>query len=346
MKSLFCEGLLENDIDKLLAVPKSDIHNHSTKGCRRVWLEERLQRSFSKPPEKFDGLRGMQEWFTTTIKPYCMDSEGLFIRWEGAFAEAGRNNIKRLAMNFGASEIEFIGGIVTNSVSIISDAVHDFGDAISIGVAYFLEKISKKKPDNMYTYGYIRYSVIGAVVTNVILMVGSIFVILSGINRFIKPVDVNYDGMIIFALFGVCVNFFAAYFTRGGRTLNQRAVNLHMLEDVLGWVVVLIGAFLIKFTKFLLIDAILSIGVALFIFVNAVKGLKRSLDLFLEKIPEGINIEEISRHLLNIKGVKGVHHIHIWSIDGVNNYATMHIVCDDKMSNVVKSRVKKELRIS
>ena len=111
MKSLFCEGLLENDIDKLLAVPKSDIHNHSTKGCRRVWLEERLQRSFSKPPEKFDGLRGMQEWFTTTIKPYCMDSEGLFIRWEGAFAEAGRNNIKRLAMNFGASEIEFIGGI-------------------------------------------------------------------------------------------------------------------------------------------------------------------------------------------------------------------------------------------
>ena len=111
MKSLFCEGLLENDIDKLLAVPKSDIHNHSTKGCRRVWLEERLQRSFSKPPEKFDGLRGMQEWFTTTIKPYCMDSEGLFIRWEGAFAEAGRNNIKRLAMNFCASEIEFIGGI-------------------------------------------------------------------------------------------------------------------------------------------------------------------------------------------------------------------------------------------
>lgn len=111
MQNLFCEGLLENDIDKLLEVPKSDIHNHSTKGCRRVWLEERLNHNFPKPPNRFDGLRGMHEWFTVNIKPYCKDVEGMLIRWEGAFAEAKRNNIKRLSMNFGASEIDLLGGM-------------------------------------------------------------------------------------------------------------------------------------------------------------------------------------------------------------------------------------------
>lgn len=110
MHNLFCEGLIENDTSKLLSVPKSDIHNHSTKGCRRTWLEERLKRDFPKPPERFGGLVGMQEWFASTIKPYCKGSEGIILRWEGAFAEAKRNNITRLAMNFGTAEIDLVGG--------------------------------------------------------------------------------------------------------------------------------------------------------------------------------------------------------------------------------------------
>lgn len=111
MQNLFYEGLIENDTDKLLEVPKSDIHNHSTKGCRRSWLEERLKRNFPRPPDRFEGLVGMQEWFTASIKPYCKDREGIILRWEGAFAEAKRNNIVRLAMNFGATEIDFVGGM-------------------------------------------------------------------------------------------------------------------------------------------------------------------------------------------------------------------------------------------
>ena len=113
MQNMFIEGLKNNDIEKLLKVPKSDIHNHSTKGCRRVWLEERLNRNFPKPPDRFGGLAGMQEWFTASIKPYCKDIEGIILRWEGAFAEAKRNNITRLAMNFGAAEIDFVGGMDT-----------------------------------------------------------------------------------------------------------------------------------------------------------------------------------------------------------------------------------------
>lgn len=113
MSSLFYEGLIENDIKKLLAAPKSDLHNHSTKGCRREWLAEQLNMDLPKPPEKFDGLDGMQEWFTGNLKPYCSGSEGIILRWEGAFAEAKRNNIARLSMNFGVQEIDLVGGMDT-----------------------------------------------------------------------------------------------------------------------------------------------------------------------------------------------------------------------------------------
>ena len=120
MENLFWEGLIENDASKLLMVPKSDLHNHSGKGCTRTWLEERLKMKFQNPPERFDGVAGMQEWFTDTIKPYCKGSEGLIIRWEGAFAEAKRNNIKRLSMNFDASVIDLVGGM-DDFVKIINE---------------------------------------------------------------------------------------------------------------------------------------------------------------------------------------------------------------------------------
>ena len=170
------------------------------------------------------------------------------------------------------------------------------GDALSIGIAYFLEKMSKKKPNNVYTYGYTRYSVIGGLITVIILIVGSVFVIYNAIKRIINPVDINYDGMIIFAIVGVLVNLLAAFVTHKGESLNQKAVSLHMIEDVLGWAVVLIGAIVIKFTNFVIIDPILSICVAIYIIIHAFSHLKEALDLFLEKTPENIDLEEIKHH--------------------------------------------------
>lgn len=246
-------------------------------------------------------------------------------------------------LNICFSIFEIVGGIMSNSVAIISDAVHDFGDAISIGISYFLEKISKKNPDNRYTYGYVRYSVLGSIITNIILIVGSIFVISSAINRFINPVDINYNSMIIFAIFGVIINFIAVYFTKDGSSLNQKAVNLHMLEDVLGWVIVLIGSFIIKITGIYRIDSILSISVAVFILIHAIKGLVKVVDLFLEKIPSSLNMDDIRDNLLKIKGIDDVHHIHIWSLDGTNNIATMHVVTNLKNINKIKCSVKEEL---
>lgn len=254
-----------------------------------------------------------------------------------------KNILIAFILNLSFSVFEFIGGIFTGSVAILSDAIHDIGDALSIGTSYFLERKSKKQPDETYTYGYARFSVMGSVITTFILLFGSCAVIYNAVIRIFNPVEINYNGMIIFAVIGAVINFLAAYFTKDGDSLNQKAVNLHMLEDVLGWLVVLIGAVVMRFTDISIIDPILSIGVAIFIFINAIKNLKEVLDLFLEKIPHDINIDEIKEHILHIDGVKGVHHIHIRSIDGHHNYATMHVVADGD-SHKIKDSIREELK--
>ena len=254
-----------------------------------------------------------------------------------------KNILIAFILNLSFSIFEFIGGIFTGSVAILSDAVHDIGDAASIGFSYFLEKKSKKQPDETYTYGYARFSVMGGVITTLILLFGSCAVIYNAVTRIFNPVEINYNGMIIFAVIGALVNFLAAYFTKDGDSLNQKAVNLHMLEDVLGWLVVLVGAIIMRFTDIRIIDPIMSMGVAIFIFINAVKNLKEVLDLFLAKIPQDISVEEIKEHLTEIEGVKDIHHIHIWSMDGHHNYATMHVVVNSD-AHKIKDKIREELR--
>ena len=254
-----------------------------------------------------------------------------------------KNILIAFILNIAFSIFEFIGGAISGSVAIMSDAVHDLGDATSIGISYFLEKKSKKKANKEYTYGYIRYSVRGSVITTTVLIVGSLFIIYKSIKRIINPISIDYSNMIILAVIGVIVNVVAAYVTREGDSLNQYSVNLHMLEDVVGWVVVLIGAIVMQFTNLVIIDPILSIGVAIYILINALKSIKEISNLFLEKTPQNIDISEIKEHLLNIEGVIDVHHIHIWSIDGYKTLATIHIVTKD-VGKELKLRIKKELQ--
>lgn len=254
-----------------------------------------------------------------------------------------KNILFAFVLNLAFSVFEFIGGIFTGSVAIVSDAIHDIGDAASIGVAFFFEKKSKRQPDEKYTYGYARFSVIAGVTTTLILIFGSVMVIGNAFLRILRPTEINYNGMIIFAIVGVCVNLVAACLTREGNSLNQKAVNLHMLEDVLGWIVVLIGAIVMRFTDISLIDSFMSIGVAIFIFVEAIKNLGKAVGIFLEKTPHGVNIGEIKEHICEVDGVLGVHHIHVWSMDGHSNYATMHIVTNAPSHNI-KDNVRRKLK--
>ena len=255
-----------------------------------------------------------------------------------------KNILLAFLLNLSFSIFEFFGGLYTNSIAILSDSIHDMGDALIIGISFFLEKKSKKKPDKKYTYGYIRYSVLGGLITTVILLVSSIFVIYNAFKRIINPVLVNYKGMIVFAIIGTITNFIATYYTREGDSINQKAVNLHMLEDVLGWNIVLIGAVIMYYTGIKIIDPLMSIAVSLFILVNTFKNLRQILDLFLEKTPQNIDIDLLKEHLKEIKEVEDIHHIHVWSIDGYNNYATMHIVTKSNDIKQIKKEIREELK--
>lgn len=243
-------------------------------------------------------------------------------------------------LNIGFAIFEIFGGLFTGSIAIVSDAVHDAGDSLSIGISYLLEKKSKRKSDDVYTFGYRRYSIIGALITTTILLLGSLAVIYTATKRLFNPVEINKEGMIIIAVIGLVVNFFAAYFTKEGDSLNEKAVNLHMLEDVLGWFVVLTGSIVIKLTDFVYIDPIMSIGVAIFLLIETCKHMKSIFDLILEKVPDDISVNDIEEKLKDIKDIKEIHHVHLWSLDGVKNYATMHVVASSNVKNEIRNKLK------
>ena len=251
-----------------------------------------------------------------------------------------KNILIAFILNISFSIFEIIGGIITGSIAIISDAIHDAGDALSIGISYFLERKSNKKSDTNYTFGYRRYSILGALISTCILLIGTFIVIYNAIGRLFNPVDINYNGMIIIAIVGVIINFLAAYCTREGDSLNQHAVNLHMLEDVLGWVVVLIGSIVIKFTNFVYLDSIMSIVISIYLIIESFKNIKKIMNILLIKIPEGITVEEVKEKILKIKEVKDVHHVHIWTIDGEKNYATIHVVADKNIKEEIRKKLE------
>lgn len=259
-----------------------------------------------------------------------------------------KENIKlAFFLNLGFSIFEIIGGFLTNSVSIFSDAIHDFGDSLAIGISYILENISVKESDKKYTYGYKRYSVLGAFITSVILLVGSLIVFFNAFLRLINPVDIKLTGMFLFAIFGIIINGYAAYKTSKSVNLNEKSVNLHMLEDVLGWIAVFIGTLLIKITGLTVIDPLLSILISIIVGFKAIKNVWDSVSVFLEKVPDSINIDDIKEIVQKVDQIKDVHHMHVWSMDGENIFLTMHVLVNKNMTKknyeIVKHEIKKIL---
>ena len=261
--------------------------------------------------------------------------------------KTSRNIFVAFLLNLLFSIIEFVGGIFTNSISIISDSVHDFGDAISIAVAWILEKKSEKKPDNKYTFGYARYSILGAFITSMVLLVGAVFMIYTAAVRIINPVPVNYDGMLLLGILGLVVNGAGALITSKGEKINEKAVSLHLLEDVLGWIAVLIVSIIMKAFDVPILDPILSIGITIYILKHVIHNFKSIFEVFLEKAPENSKFDEFKKELISeISEIKDIHHIHVWSADGMNTYAMMHVViCDGvdvKKIIDIKQKIKEE----
>lgn len=259
-----------------------------------------------------------------------------------------QENIKlAFFLNLGFSIFEFIGGLLTNSVAIFSDAIHDFGDSLAIGLSYILESVSNKDRDEHYSYGYKRFSVFGGFFTSAILIISSVLVLFNAVLRLFNPVEVKFWGMFLFSIFGIAINGYATIKTSRSVNLNEKSVNLHMLEDVLGWIAVLIGSLLIKVTGWSVIDPLLSIFISLFIGYKSIKNILESINVFLEKVPENIDLEDIKNAILKCDKVLDVHHIHAWSIDGEENLLTMHVVIDKSVTKknyeLIKENLKKAL---
>lgn len=228
-------------------------------------------------------------------------------------------------LNFCFTIIEFIGGWLTNSTAIMADAVHDLGDSLSIGTAWLLNKISDKGADASYTYGYKRLSLFGAFINGVVLVVGSVWILTEAIPRLFNPVMPHTEGMIFLAILGVAVNGYAAYKLSGGKTLNEKVLNWHLLEDVLGWVAVLIVAIVMQFVDWPILDPLLSVCFTLFILVNVLRNLKTTAQLFFQATPDKALTEKVHQALVQVNGVASVHHLHLWSLDGEHHVLTAHI---------------------
>lgn len=250
-------------------------------------------------------------------------------------------------LNFGFTILEIIGGLYINSVAILSDALHDLGDSFSLGLSWFLDKYSQKKGNEKYSYGYRRYSLLAALINTSVLIVGSFIILSEAIPRLFNPEQANAKGMIIFAVIGIIVNGTAVFRLRGGVSLNEKVVSWHLLEDVFGWVAVLLGAIIMYFWDIPILDPILSIGITLFILFNVIKNFKKTFSVFLQAVPEGISLEEIKKNFLDIEHVVDIHHTHIWSLDSEHHVLTTHLVINESTTleniNKIKAKAKESI---
>src|SRR5690606_6449739 len=257
---------------------------------------------------------------------------------------SGKNLKLAFFLNLGFTIFEIIGGFYVNSVAIISDAVHDLGDSLSLGTAWYLQKKSKKGRTSKYSFGYKRFSLLGALINSIVLIAGSIFVLYQAVLRIIEPELSDASGMVIFAIIGVAVNGFAAYKLSGGNSLNEKVISWHLMEDVLGWAVVLVVAAVLLFWDNPYLDPALSLLITAYILWNVVRRLRETLFIFLQGVPTDINMEEIENRILAIENVASLHHVHVWSLEGEHHVFTAHV----KLKNInyflqlleVKERVK------
>jgi cobalt-zinc-cadmium efflux system protein len=239
--------------------------------------------------------------------------------------------------------IEITGGIWTNSVAILSDALHDLGDSLSLGLAWYLEKYSQKERNEKYSYGYRRFSMLGALINTIILIIGSLIILSEAIPRIMRPEQADANGMALLAIGGILVNGIAALRLSKDRSLNARMVAWHLLEDVLGWIAVLIVGIVLIFKKIYILDPILSVLITSYVLFNVVRNLNKTLVLFMQAVPEGIDVSALEANILAIEKVKSIHHLHIWSLDGEHNVLTIHVVIGSESTIADVQRVRKEI---
>ncbi len=250
-------------------------------------------------------------------------------------------------VNLAFTLVEVVGGWWTGSIAVLTDAMHDAGDCLVLGTAWYLQRVAMKGRDAHYSYGYGRYSMLGGWLTSVVLIIGAVFMLTMSVPRLWAPEMPHSLGMIGFALFGLAMNGFAAWRLHGGETLNERGAYLHLLEDVLGWAAVLVGGILIHFTGWAIVDPILSIGISAYILLNAIGTLRKGTGILMQEIPPGVDLQAVRTRLMAIPHVKDLHDQHTWTLDGSFVVHTVHIVVegvDHRGALAIKAQAREALK--
>ena len=245
-------------------------------------------------------------------------------------------------LNLSYAIVEFIAGGIFGSSAVLADSVHDLGDAIAIGISAFLESISNREEDSHYTLGYKRFSLLGAMVTAVILMTGSVLVILENITKIFHPQPVNDEGILWLGIIAVSINVLASLVIRKGQTKNESILSLHFLEDTLGWVAVILMAIVLRFTDWYILDPLLSLAISFFILPKAIPRFWSTLKIFLDAVPEGVDIQKIKTDLAELDHVASINQLNLWTMDGLEKNAIVH-VCIKEMGNM--EACKESIRI-
>ena len=258
--------------------------------------------------------------------------------------KGSKNILVAFVLNATFSIIELIGGYFTNSVAIYSDALHDFGDSLALLLSYFAEKLSMKDPDEKFTFGYRRFSMLSAFLNGVILLIGSVFVIYEASQRILSPEEVSPEGMLGLAVLGILVNSIAAYRLSKDDGMNTKMVMLHLLEDLFGWFAVLIVSIVLLFKPWYILDSILSILISLVILRGVYKNLIKVGLIFLQKFPDELELKKIKNEILRLDLINGIHAIKGWSIDDSTYYLRFHVLLPEDTKIVTIDKLKTEIK--
>ena len=248
-------------------------------------------------------------------------------------------------LNLSYAIIEFIAGGVFGSSAVLADSVHDVGDAIAIGVSAFLETISNREEDSHYTLGYKRFSLLGALVTAVILMTGSVLVILENITKLFHPQPVNDEGILWLGIIAVSINVLASLVVRKRKTKNESILSLHFLEDTLGWVAVILMAIVLRFSDWYILDPLLSLVISIFILSKAIPRFWSTLKIFLDAVPEGVDIKQVKSDLEQLDHVASLNQLNLWTMDGLEKNAIVHVCLKEiEQMELCKESIRSKLK--
>ena len=232
-------------------------------------------------------------------------------------------------LNLTFNIIVIIGGLATNSMAILADCIHDMSDTFSMAIAWILEHVAQKGATDKFSYGYQRFSILGAVITSTFVIVMAFFILSEAIPRLFSPEGVDAEGMLIIGIIGLVFKTISVWRLHGGETFNEKAIFYHLLGDIFEWVAILIlSVILIFWQDISYLDPFVSIAIAVWLIFNLGRTLYKSIEVLLQKTPDNFDVEEFKQQILEIDGVNALDDFHIWSLDGIDSVMTVKVDVD------------------